>query len=287
MICKNELQEGMGKLEQPVLPLIGMVQFLFLTGDFATVDEVICQMPPDIVTGFATYTDPVALLQPYADLLQPLVTLKAGQVPPQTVVDLDHTRVDALTATTAMVAQAVLSRELEQINSALCAPCGCTLCCIGPDTAMKQCFFEIPLQPDEVDRFSSLLCIDTPISRSTRSNDEPVLQVQQTDFYQQPDPLLLHWQTGWSMVLPTGSRCPHLEKEGRCRIYPDRPQVCRRPQIFPYVVEPIERKGQQLYRLRNALLAVIDCPYVRLMQEEISAYAAACELEMVFRQNKG
>ena len=38
--------------------------------------------------------------------------------------------------------------------------------------------------------------------------------------------------------------------------------------------------------LRQSLLAVVDCPYVRQLQEEIAAYAAACELEMVFRHNK-
>lgn len=287
MIHKNELQEGMELLGQPVLPLVSMVQFLFLTGDFVTVDEVIREMPPDIATGFATYADPVAALQPYADLLQPLVTLKEGQLPPQSVVDMDHHRVDALTATTALVAQAILTRELERINSVLCAPCSCTLCCVGPDTTMEQRFFEIPLQLDEVDRFSSPQRIDTIASRSVRSDDEPALQVHQVDFYQQPDPLLLHWQTGWSLVLPTDSRCPHLEEEGRCRIYPHRPLVCRRPQIFAYVVEPIDEDGQRLYRQRNSLLAVIDCPYVRLLREEISAYAAACELDMIFRQNKG
>ena len=38
--------------------------------------------------------------------------------------------------------------------------------------------------------------------------------------------------------------------------------------------------------LRETLLAVIDCPYVQTLQEEIAAYAAACELELVLRENK-
>ncbi len=70
-----------------------------------------------------------------------------------------------------------------------------------------------------------------------------------------------------------------------CRIYPQRPKVCRRPQIFPYVVEPSAEEHQILV-LRNSLLAVVDCPYVSLLQEEISAYGAACELDVIFRQNK-
>jgi len=52
------------------------------------------------------------------------------------------------------------------------------------------------------------------------------------------------------------------------------------------VVESVEHQGQPALRLRQSLLAVVDCPYVRLLQEEIGAYAAACELEMIFRHNK-
>jgi Fe-S-cluster containining protein len=110
------------------------------------------------------------------------------------------------------------------------------------------------------------------------------LQVAGADFYQRPDPVLIRWQSGWSLVMPTGSQCPHLEQSGRCHIYPDRPEVCRRPQIFPYMLEPIEDGAA--WRLRQCLLAVVDCPYVQLLQEEISTYAAACELEMIFRRNK-
>jgi Fe-S-cluster containining protein len=285
MVEKEMLHEGMALLGQPVLPLVGIVQFLYLTGDFATVDEVISQMPPDIETGFATYADPISLLEPHADLLKPLEDLKAGRPTREVVVDVDDKPVDAMTATTALVAQRILIRELERINSLLCAPCGCTLCCVGPETDMQQAYFEIPLQPGESERFP-LASIDSPASNSARVGDEPPLQVDNRDFFQRPDPILVHWQSGWSLVLPTGSRCPHLEHSGRCRIYPQRPQVCRRPQIFPYMVEPIEDRGRTVLRLRQSLLAVVDCPYVKLLQEEISAYAAACELEMIFRQNK-
>ena len=279
-----DFQEGIRLLRQPVLPLIGMVQFLFLTGDFATVDEVINQLPPDIDTAFTTYANPIKTLQPYIDLLQPLVAFKSGQVAQQTVLDVNLQPVDNFTATMALVAQEVLTRELEQINSVLCAPCGCNLCCIGPDQGMQQFFFEIPLRPEEVDQFP-LDCIDTPLSRLSRSNDDTALRVQRNEFYHHPAPLLVHWQNGWSLVLPTGSHCPHLEAMSFCRIYPQRPQVCRHPQIFPYVVEA-SAEGHQILFLRNSLLAVADCPYVRLLHEEISAYGAACELDVIFRQNK-
>jgi Fe-S-cluster containining protein len=215
--------------------------------------------------------------------LRPLEGLKAGKDPGALVVDVDNNPLDAMTIVTALVAQNILTRELESINSLLCAPCGCTLCCVGPEAGMRQAYFEIPLQQGEAGQFS-LERIDTPASRGARISDEPPLQVAGRGFYLRPDPVLIHWQSGWSLVMPTGSQCPHLEQSGRCRIYPDRPEVCRRPQIFPYMLEPIE--GKKALRLRQSLLAVVDCPYVQLLQEEISTYAAACELEMIFRRNK-
>ncbi len=285
MVEKEALHAGLGLLRQPVLPLVGMVQFIYLTGDFASVEEVIAQMPDDIETDFARYREVPALLAPYADLLQPLVALKAGEPSNDRVIDAEGRAVDAMTATGALVAQRILTRELERINSVLCAPCGCTLCCVGPDAEMRQAYFEIPLQPGENALFS-LARIDSEASRRQRVDDETPLQVDGRAFFDRPDPALVHWQRGWSLILPTATRCPHLAGSGRCRIYPDRPQVCRRPQIFPYMVESAEEQGQPVRRLRRTLLAVVDCPYVQLLQDEIAAYAAACELETMFRRNK-
>lgn len=285
MVEKEALHAGLGLLRQPILPLVGMVQFVYLTGDFAWVEEVIGQMPDDIETGYTRYQDAPALLAPYADLLQPLVALKAGEPPDERVVDAEGRAVDAMTATGALVAQRILTRELERINSLLCAPCGCTLCCVGPDAEMQQAYFEIPLQPGEHELFS-LARIDSEASRAQRVDDDTPLHVDGRDFFDRPNPALIHWQTGWSLILPTASRCPHLEGSGRCRIYSNRPQVCRRPQIFPYMVEPAEGLGQAVWRLRQTLLAVTDCPYVQLLRDDIAAYAAACELETMFRRNK-
>ncbi len=272
-------------MHRPVLPLVTMVQFFLLTGDFDSVEEVIAQLPENIETGYAVYEQAAVDLAPYATLLHPLIDLKAGRVPEERVVTSEGEPVDAMTATSVLVAQQVLTRELEQINSLLCAPCNCTLCCVGPDAAMEQDFFEIPLQPYEAD-FFPLERIDTEASRMHRADDEPSLQVGGRDFYQRTDPVLIHWHHGWSQILPKASRCPNLESSGRCRVYPNRPLVCRRPQIFPYVVEPSEQDGQPVLRIRQALLGVIDCPYVQLLKDEIAAYAAACELEMIFRHNK-
>jgi Fe-S-cluster containining protein len=284
---KEVLAAGMALLRKPVLPLVGIVQFLYLTGAFATVEEVIDQLPETIETGFAVYEHAAADLSLYIDLLQSLEALKAGQAPREQVIDSEGRPVDAMTATTALVVQRILTRELEQINSLLCGPCNCTLCCIGPEAGMAQAYFEIPLQPDETETFI-LERIDTAMSRSHRVDDEPSLQVGGDAFYDRPDPMLIHWSHGWSLILPRESRCPNVEDTGNCRIYPLRPQVCRRPQIFPYMVEAVAApdRAYPLFRLRHTLLAVVDCPYVLQLQEEIAAYAAACELDMIFRRNK-
>ncbi len=287
MINTKLYEAGLLRLRKPVLPLIGMVRFFLVTGDFTSVDEVIDQLPEPIETGYAVYEHPAADLAPYVDLLLPFVNLEAGTYPKHGMVTLEGEPVDAMTATAAMVTQQVLTRELEQINSLLCGPCQCTLCCVGPEASMEQSYFEIPLQPGEID-FFALERIDTAASRSMQIDEDQPLQVEGRDFFNRPDPVLIHWRHGWSLVLPRESRCPNLESTGRCLVYPDRPEVCRRPQIFPYVVEPVTNKGtgQTQFNLRQALLAVVDCPYVRALQDDIAAYAAACELEMVFRHNK-
>ena len=284
---RESLAAGRALLHRPVLPLVAIVQFLYMTGDFATVEAVIAELPAEIETGYCRYDDAAADLAPYSDLLRPLEALKAGQPPQESVVDGEGNAVDAMTAVVALVAQRVLTRELERINSLLCGPCGCTLCCVGPEASMAQCYFEIPLQAGE-DRFFPLARIDSPASRGHRVDDEPPLQVGGQDFFAHPHPVLIHWQQGWSLIMPRLSRCPNLQDSGRCLVYPDRPEVCRRPQIFAYVVEPVpaEGAGKPVFRLRQTLLAVVDCPYVQLLQDEIAAYAAACELEMIFRHNK-
>lgn len=286
MIEKVDLNDGLALLRQPVLPLVSIAQFIYLTGDFASVKEVIAEFPGDLETGYTCYPEPAQVLAPYADLLEEFSALKTGAAPGTPVIGVDNQPVDAMTATTALVAQRILTRELEQINSLLCAPCGCTLCCVGPTPDMVQRYFEIPLGAEET-AFFPINRIDSADSRARKIDHEPPLQVEGRDFFMRPDPVLVHWQPGWSLVLPTGSRCPNLEDEGRCRIYIDRPQVCRRPQIFPYIIEPVEEGVQPpAFRLRQSLLAVVDCPYVQLLRDEIAAYAAACELEMLFRQNK-
>ncbi len=284
---KTDLQQGRDLLATPVLPLVSMVQFLFLTGPFATVAEVVDELPEPIETGHAVYAHPRRQLGRYLELLRPLEGLKNGAPQPCRVVDAEGAAVDAMTAVSSLVLQQVLAAELEEINSLLCAPCGCTLCCTGPDRDMAQEFFEIPLREQETALFAVQRHESAELARHRAMDEEPV-QVEGRPFYALGRSGLFHWQNGWSLILPRQERCPNLESSGRCRVYADRPLVCRRPQIFPYVLEPLEDDGGEggAQRLRSALLAVVDCPYVGVLRDEIAAYGAACELDVIFRQNK-
>ena len=281
---QDQLSAGRDLLARPALPLVTMVEFLFVTGGFSRVEEVIDQLPAPIETPYTVYDQPDTVVRRHLEDLR-LLEDQTFSLPE--VLDVDGNRLERGAALDALVRQRVLTRELEGINSALCAPCGCTLCCIGPDEEMRQEFFEIPLDDRESDLFG-LARADSPDSRQAGSGDEQVLLVDGRPFYRRREPLLVRWQTGWSLILPRKTRCPHLDDQGRCRIYPVRPEVCRRPQIFPYVLEPLDpaADGPSRYRLRNALLAVIDCPYVATLRDAIAGYGAACELEVIFRRNK-
>jgi len=280
---KEDLQEGIALLGQPVQPLVSMVQFLYLTGPFDRVEEVIDEMPEPIETGYALYENPRALLRSHLEHLRMLEGLKSGEEIEHKVVNESGEPVDDMMARASLVSQRIMEDELEAINSVLCGPCGCTLCCTGPNKTMNQEFFEIPLTAEEKELFS-VTRHDSADCRSRRALDDEVLQVAGIPFYKLQDPGLFHWQNGWSLILPRESSCPGLEENGRCRVYLTRPQVCRRPQIFSYILEKTDKPDQ--FRLRNSLLAVTDCPYVQVLREEIAAYAAACEMELVLKGNK-
>ncbi len=287
IVDKKQLVDGLDLLGKPVLPLVSMVQFFFLTGEFVTVEEVIAQMPEPIETGYALYEHPRADLEAVIELLRPLEDVKNGKEPDFIVVAENGDPVDNMTAASAMAAQNILTAELETINSALCGPCGCTLCCVGPEKGMDQMFFEIPLAENEVDLFA-VSRFDSDGSRCHRAMDDPPLETGGVPFYAGSETSLIHWQTGWSLILPKNSNCPNLAAKGQCLVYPERPDVCRRPQVFPYMLEPLDLSGESLptYRLRGTLLAIVDCPYVKLLKDEIAAYGAACELEVLFKHNK-
>lgn len=286
---KVQYEDGFRLLRQPVMPLVAMLRFLFLIGPQETVAEVIDELPEPIETAGAVYDRPRALLAEYMQSLARLELMKQGKFSPAGMVDDENNPVDPLTADFALLQQEVLTAELEKINSLLCGPCSCSLCCIGPDQDMAQEFFEIPLSPGELELFP-ITRHDSEASRLHRSGDEDELLLDGRPFYRRVLPVLVHWRNGWSVILPRESACPNLEPgTARCRIYDSRPVVCRRPQIFPYMVEPVDGfpEGRDAYRLRRSLLAIADCPYVRDLRDEIADYAAASELHLVLKRNKG
>lgn len=283
---KTLLKDGTGLLEKPVMPLASMVRFLFMTGPFEQVSEVIDELPEPIETDRTVYEQPRAQLREYLDILAGLERLKEGSFECPPVSDAEDNPVDEATAAAALIQQQILERELEKINSLLCGPCGCTLCCSGPEQSMEHEFFEIPLAPDEVDLFPSAR-VDSEESRTRQAYDDGEFRVQGRPFYRTAEPVLIHWRSGWSLILPRNSTCPNLTGRGQCRVYGDRPTVCRRPQLFAYMVELLDKgSGTPRRRIRESLLAVVDCPYVRELQDEIAAYAAASELHLVLKRNK-
>ncbi len=218
-INKQRLGAGMGLLRQPVLPLVSMVQFLFITGPFVTVAEVIDEMPEPIETWFAPYSHPRRLLRRYeGHFLRLLDSIKNGAVPEVEVVEENGDRVDDMTAISCLCLLQVLTDELEEINSLLCAPCGCDLCGVGPTLSMGQEFFEIPITDSEVELFA-VERHESKDSRRRTSREDPALAVEGHPFYTRKIPGLFHWRDGWSLILPKSSRCPNLEAEqGRCLI---------------------------------------------------------------------
>ncbi len=286
----TQFQAGLDRLSQPILPLIRLVQLLYLTGPFATINELVAELNEPIDT-VVRYEEPARALVPYLDLLTELHRLKDHTPANYAVFNHGASPLAAMEAIELWIAQQVVTRELETINSLLCGPCGCTLCCTGPSPDLRQLFFEIPLDAAETVLFP-LGCNDTPESRAVTADSEPGLMIEGLPFHDH-GPALYHWRSGWSMILPRQSACPHLQPSRACAIYPERPVVCRRPQIFAYILDrtpAYDLDGATgaipAYRHEGKVLAVWDCPYVKRFQQEIATYAERCELEPIFKENK-
>jgi Fe-S-cluster containining protein len=307
MNSKNDkiFDKGLSRLEKPVLPLVNMVQFLYLTGTFATIEEVLNRLTKPVELEGTSYENPQQMLEPYADFLKEFEVIKGKKkltVSLPFIVNEKDEPVAKRQALELWIKQQILSRELETINSMLCGPCGCVLCCTGPNSEfdqasgfkgnMKQEFFEIPLEENEIELFA-LQKIDTEDSRELTAQSEHPLQVGQAPFYKH-EMSLYHWENGWSLILPESSVCPHLEHDTKkCMVYAKRPEVCRKPQIFAYVLEKTEATAKRsdgvlipVYMARNKVLAVWDCPYVRKFQDEIGSYAEMSGLEPVYKKSK-
>ncbi|MBU0481863.1 MAG: YkgJ family cysteine cluster protein [Proteobacteria bacterium] len=291
-INKNQFADGLEIMRRPILPLARLAMLLYLTGPFETVEELLAELVEPIETGGRNYEQPGQFLQEFLSPLRLMESLKNARPPAARILDENQDPLDPMEGLELLISQQALTMELEKINSLLCRPCGCKLCCIGPEDTLAQEYFEIPLTEDE-SRLFALSVVNNDLSRKSLPADEPPVTINGRPFYE-GESRIYHWRSGWSMVLPRHTSCPALDREtGGCRIYPDRPEVCRRPQIFPYVLErqpslDIEYEGRvlQTFIRQKKLLAVWDCPYVKTLKDEIADYAEACELEPVFRENK-
>jgi hypothetical protein len=128
------------------------------------------------------YENAAAYLALHADLMQPLVALKAGEPLLDQVVDSAGTAGGRHDRHRGPGGQRILTRELEQINSLLCGPCNCTLCCVGPEQRWPRPISRFRCNPAKSNTFS-VERIDSPISRALRVDDEPSLQVGQPRFF--------------------------------------------------------------------------------------------------------
>lgn len=302
---EKKFEQGLSRLKKPVLPLVNMVQFLFLTGPFETIEEVLSRLTKSVELEGVLYENPQQMLNPHKACLQEFEVIKGKKklsVPLPFIVNEKDEPVAKRQALEFWIKQQVLSRELEEINSMLCGPCGCVLCCTGPNSRfdelsgfkgrMKQEFFEIPLHDSEIDLFE-LQRVDTADSRSRTAHSDPPLQLENLPFYKK-EAALYGWENGWSLILPAGAFCPQLADDTkRCTVYAKRPEVCRKPQIFAYVLEKTPDTAKRsdgvlipVYMARSKVLAVWDCPYVRKFQDEIGAYAEMSGLEPIFKKSK-
>ena len=288
----KQCHNGIELLLHPILPLVRLAGMLYITGPFETVSSLLSELSEPVETCGITYEAPSLLLKTYHEDMLPYERLKHPQPGSRIILDENQEGMDPISSLDSWVTQNVLTRELETINSLLCGPCKCNLCCIGPEEHFSQEFFEIPLLPSEIDLFSAPR-YNSSFSRAATPYDEQTLLLDGEPFHSGQS-VLVNWLTGWSLILPRNSACPNLDSSsGGCRIYPQRPDVCRRPQIFPYMLERersadriVDGKSLPAFIVRNKLLAIWDCPYVKQFQDEIGRYAEMCGLEPVFKENK-
>ena len=277
----EEWSRALEVLKRPLWPLIKLIQVLYLAGEYRDLKALFNDLPGEIELENGPYDNIQRRLNEYSDLIEgmlepfyldhdvPKVLLGDETLPPHE-------------AYTAQLRQKLIERELEGVNSLLCSPMGCDLCCVGPRDDEKNLFFDIPLKMEEVDTIG-ITTFDTPLTRSSSPYDEQSLSIEKRPFYEL-GPVVITWRTGPSMILPRGERCPKLSRDVRCTIYPQRPWTCRRPPIFSYVLDRTGADGD--FSLENKLLAIIECPIVQELKREIHLYASLNELDLVITRNR-
>lgn len=284
LVAAPQFREGVARLGHPAWPLVRLAVLLYLTGPFDTVEELVDELCGPLDLDGVSYPDPARALREYMPAMRHIEFLMhpaKAHPPASRILAEDGSPLDEFEGALAAIQQEVLEKELSTINSLLCAPCNCTICCTGPAPGSSKAFFEIPLLEEET-RFLGLPVIDHPEARSKTSETDPPLLRGGRPFYEM-GPVIIRWSGGPSLILPQGARCPALDENGRCGIYGERPRTCRMPQIFPYVTEPA---GRSSFIRRGAILSVWDCPYVRALRDVIATYSERNGLAAVFRENK-
>jgi Fe-S-cluster containining protein len=275
-------------LKRPLWPLFELVSSLYLISPYDDVAELVRELPDHLDISGIIYDNPSALLGLIPGVFDSFVLIKkrVDDISLPVIKNEDGELLAPFDAIISLTKQKVLEYELEVINSVLCSPCGCTLCCTGPYLSARHEFFEIPLLDEELPLFG-LSVVDTLDSRSTTAHSAPELEIDGIPFYKRPA-AIYRWSSGYSLILPRQASCPHLDGSGACDIYLKRPMVCRKPQIFSLVIEKLSgpQDAEERYIRRDTLLAVWDCPYVRKFKAEIIAYAGHCALACVFKENK-
>ncbi len=281
-------KSAINKLQNPIWPLCRLTLMLYLTSPYLEINQVLCELPDTIELDGIIYSEPKELLISYLNELSYIEVIKKHDSPKRDllpkIISEEGKELDILETSIYFIQQNVLEKELESINSCLCKPMNCIICCTGPDDKASQEFFEIPLLENELELFDVEIK-ETPDSIATTPYDEPYLFVSGKPFYLNPI-TIYRWSYGYSLILPRGSRCPNLDTQGRCLIYEKRPQTCRKPQIFSKVIDKDIKDKDCFWQLRRAILAITDCPYVLALKDEITLYADKNDLDCIFMQNK-
>ena len=71
-----ELTIGLDLLRQPVLPLVNMVEYLYLTGPFKKIDEVLNRVTKPVELKGVQFENPRQMLKPYKAVLQEFEVVK-------------------------------------------------------------------------------------------------------------------------------------------------------------------------------------------------------------------
>jgi Fe-S-cluster containining protein len=300
-------ESGIQLLKRPVTPLMSFLTSTFFAEDYQDIGQLMNEIPESLTIKGVTYEDAKQVFADYLDILQRQNILKDKTRNPKVgriVVDLDMRLVEPQKSLIYIVKHAVITREIKRINSLLCSQYDCVECCRGPHDDHQDYFFELPLSGSEIYSFN-VPTIDSRYSRSTYPYAEPSPCFDGKEFYLHP-PALYYWKKGWSLILGKETYCPNLNvNKGMCTIYEKRPEVCRLPQIFPLVLDRhydpeavaklsgahgLKRSDlkdeDNIYVGHNALLGIVDCPYVREFQSEIVDYAVLSGLKPFFKRSK-